>query len=177
VKAGTFRNRLIDYWQCSELEVFRSTAGERKMLKSIIILSLCLAASSLSLQARAQDTEGAYTEGPVVQVTYIHVEYGKLAEYVDWLNSTWKPTLEAMRKAGLVIDYKVFRASPKTLDQPNIFIMITFKDMAALDRRTELEAVANKVIGSTEAQNNARVARTDYRKLLGSELIRELILK
>ena len=86
------------------------------------------------------------------------------------------PTLEAMRKAGLVIDYKVFRASPKSLDQPNIFFMITFKNMAALDRRTELEAVANRVIGSTEVQNNARVARTDYRKILGRELIRELIL-
>src|SRR5882724_5721875 len=103
----------------------------RKMLKTIMILSMCLlAAFSLSLNARAQDTEGAYTEGPVVQVTYIHVEYGKLAECVDWLNSTWKPTLEAMRKAGLVLDYKVFRASPKTLDQPNIFVMITFKNMA-----------------------------------------------
>ena len=139
-----------------------SITGEQKMLKTIMILSMCLlAAFSLSLNARAQDTEGAYTEGPVVQVTYIHVEYGKLAEYVDWLNSTWKPTLEAMRKAGLVLDYKVFRASPKTLDQPNIFVMITFKNMAALDRRTEFEAVANKAIGSTEVQNNARVARTD----------------
>jgi hypothetical protein len=155
-----------------------SITGEQKMLKTIMILSVCLlAAFSLSLSARAQDTEGAYTEGPVVQVTYIHVEYGKLAEYVDWLNSTWKPTLEAMRKAGLVLDYKVFRASPKTLDQPNIFLMITFKNMAALDRRTEFEAVANKAIGSTEVQNNARVARTDYRKVLGSELIRELVLK
>ena len=155
-----------------------SITGEQKMLKTIMILSMCLlAAFSLSLNARAQDTEGAYTEGPVVQVTYIHVEYGKLAEYVDWLNSTWKPTLEAMRKAGLVLDYKVFRASPKTLDQPNIFVMITFKNMAALDRRTEFEAVAKKAIGSTEVQNNARVARTDYRKVLGSELIRELVLK
>jgi L-rhamnose mutarotase len=155
-----------------------SITGEQKMLKTIMILSVCLlAAFSLSLSARAQDTEGAYTEGPVVQVTYIHVEYGKLAEYVDWLNSTWKSTLEAMRKAGLVLDYKVFRASPKTLDQPNIFLMITFKNMAALDRRTEFEAVANKAIGSTEVQNNARVARTDYRKVLGSELIRELVLK
>jgi hypothetical protein len=33
------------------------------------------------------------------------------------------------------------------------------------------------VIGSTDVQNKARVARTDYRKVLGNELIRELILK
>jgi hypothetical protein len=33
------------------------------------------------------------------------------------------------------------------------------------------------VIGSADAQNRARVERSDYRKVLGSELIRELILK
>jgi hypothetical protein len=41
----------------------------------------------------------------------------------------------------------------------------------------EEEAVAKKVIGSTEVQNKARVARTVYRKVLGTEYIRELILK
>ena len=121
--------------------------------------------------------ERAYTDGPVTDVAYIHVEYGRFEEYVDWLNSTWKPTMEATKKAGLIIDYKIFTATPKSSDQPNIIRMITFENMAALDKGVELEAVAKTVIGSTEVQNKARVARNDYRKLLGSELIRELILK
>jgi hypothetical protein len=145
------------------------------MIKTII-LSMCLAASSLSLNARAQD-ERAYTEGPVTAVTYIRVEYGRFEEYIDWLNSTWKPTMEATKKAGLIIDYKIFTATPKSPDQPNIIRMITYKNMAGLDKGVEEEAVAKKVIGSTEVQNKARVARNEYRKLLGSELIRELILK
>ena len=141
-----------------------------------IVLSTCLAAFSLSLSARAQD-ERAYTEGPVSEVAYIHVEYGHFDEYVDWLNSTWKPTMEATKKAGLIIDYKVFSLTPKSPDQPNIILMITYKNMAALDKGVEQEAVAKRVIGSTEAQNKARVGRNEYRKLLGSELIRELILQ
>ena len=142
-----------------------------------IILSMCLAASSLSLNARAQD-ERQYTDGPVTQVAYIEVEYGHFEEYIDWLNSTWKPTMEAMKKAGLIIDYKVFQASPKSPDQPNIILWITFKNAAAaLDKGVELEAVAKKVICSTECQNKARVARSEYRKVLGIEYIRELILK
>src|SRR5258707_3784269 len=128
------------------------------------ILSMCLAASSLSLNARAQD-ERAYTDGPVTEVIYNHVEYGHFEEYIDWLNSTWKPTMEATKKAGLIIDYKAVRATPKTPDQPNIFLMITYKNMAAaLDKGVELEEVAKKVIGSTEVQNNARVGRNEYRK-------------
>jgi hypothetical protein len=141
-----------------------------------IILFMCLASSSLSLNARAQD-ERAYTDGPVTEVAYIQVEYGHFEDYINWLNSTWKPTMEATKEAGLIIDYKVFQANPKTPDQPNIYLWITYKNMAALDKGVELEAVAKKVIGSTEVQNNARVGRNEYRKVLGRELIRELILK
>ena len=129
-----------------------------------------------SIDALAQD-ERAYTDGPVTDVAYIRVEYGRFEEYVDWLNSTWKPTMEAMKKAGLIIDYKIFTATPKSPDQPNIIRMITYKNMAALDRGIELEAVAKKVIGSTEVQNKARVGRNEYRKILRREYVRELILK
>ena len=142
-----------------------------------IILSLCLAASSLSLNARAQDVR-KYSDGPVTEVDYIQVEYGYFETYVDWLNSTWKPTMEAMKKAGLIIDYKVVRATPKSADQPNVYIMITFINAAAaLDKGVELEEVAKKAIGSTEVQNKARVGRNDYRKVLGVEYVREIILK
>ena len=138
---------------------------------------MCLAASSLSLNASAQD-ERHYAEGPVTEVSYLKIEYGHFEEYIDWLNSTWKPTMEATKKAGLIIDYKVFSATPKSPDQPNIILWITFKNAAAaLDKGVELEEVAKKVIGSTEVQNKARVGRNEYRKVLGTEHVRELILK
>ena len=150
------------------------------MMKTIV-LSMCLAASSFSLDARAQSAPAQdvrqYTDGPVIQVRYMRVEYGYFETYVDWLNSTWKPTMEATKRAGIIIDYKVFRATPKSPDQPNIILWITYKNMAALDRGVEEEAVAKKVICSTECQNKARVGRNEYRKVLGTEYIRELILK
>ena len=131
----------------------------------------------VSLNAPAQDVR-QYTDGPVTELDYIQVEYGHFEEYVDWLNSTWKPTMEAMKKEGLIIDYKAVRATPKTPDQPNVILMITFKNgAAALDKGVEQEEVAKKVIGSTEVQNKARVARSEYRKVLGTEYIRELVLK
>ena len=142
-----------------------------------IILSMCLAVSALLLNARAQD-ERQYTEGPVTFVQEIAVEYGHFEEYIDWLNSTWKPTMEATKKAGLIIDYKVFKLTPKSPDQPNMILWITYKNAAAaLDNGVELEEVAKKVIGSTEVQNKARIGRNEYRKILGIEYVRELILK
>jgi len=184
--SGNTRDRLIQV--LARVEIF--TTAEEKMIKTIT-LSMCLAASLLSLDARAQDTltrdalaqnDRQYTDGPVTEVNYLQVEYGHFPEYIAWLNSTWKPTMEAMKKAGLIIDYKVFQASPKSPDQPNIFLYLTFKNMAAYggnigDKGIEGEYVARKVIGSTEFQNKKRVERSEYRKVLGIELIREIILK
>jgi hypothetical protein len=146
------------------------------MIKTIV-LPLCLAVFALSLNARTQDVR-QYTDGPVTELDYIQVEYGHFEEYIDWLNSTWKPTMEATKKAGLIIDYNVLSLTPKSPDQPNIVLCITYKNgAAALDKGAELEEVAKKVIGSTEVQNKARVGRNDYRKVLGTEYAREIILK
>ena len=142
-----------------------------------LILSMCVAASSFSLNARAQDVR-QYADGPVIELDYMRVEYGHFEEYIDWLNSTWKPTMEAFKKAGLIIDYKVLKLTPKSADQPNVSLCITFKNgAAALDKGVDLEEVAKKVIGSTEVQNKARVGRNEYRRFLGTEYVREIILE
>ena len=101
-----------------------------------------------------------------------------------WVTSTWVPTMEAEKKAGLIIGYKVFRADPKSPDQPNVYLEITFKDItaysgdigdqAAVDA---FEAVTEKVICDAACQNQARVHRGEIRRLLGTEVIREITFK
>jgi hypothetical protein len=142
---------------------------------------MCLAASALSLNARAANERG-YTHGPVTEVDYIHVEYGHFDEYLAWVTSTWAPTMEAAKKAGLIVDYKIFQASPKSPDDPNVYLEITYKNMAAYagdigDNADAFEAVTEKVICSSACQNQARVHRNELRRVLGTEVIRELMLK
>ena len=143
-----------------------------RMIQFLLLLSVF----ALSLPAKAQ-VGVTYNEGPVTAVTYLNIEYGHFDEYVDWLNSTWKPLNEAKKKAGLIIDYKVFAARPKTPEEPNVIFMITYPNMASFDRRAEEDVFAINMIGSAKDQNKARVDRSSYRKNLGSELIREIILK
>mgnify|MGYP006327755635 FL=1 len=143
-----------------------------RMIQFLILLS----AFVLPLPANAQ-LGTTYSEGPVTQVTYLRIEYGHFDEYVDWLNSTWKPLNEAKKKAGLILDYRVYTASPRKPEEPNVIFMITYANMAAFDRRAEEDAVAVEMIGSAKEQDAARIARSAYRKRLGTELIREVILK
>jgi len=150
------------------------------MIKTIA-LSICLAASLLSLNASADDQRG-YAYGPVTEVDYIHVEYGHFDEYMAWVTSTWVPTMEAAKNAGLIVDYKVFQASPKSPDEPNVYLEITFRNMAAYagdigDNAGAFEAVTEKVICSSACQNQARVHRNEIRKVLGTEVTREIVFK
>jgi hypothetical protein len=150
------------------------------MIKTIV-LSMCLAISALWPDAHAQDARG-YSYGPVTEVDYIHVEYGHFDEYMAWVTSTWVPTMEAAKKAGLIIGYKAFQASPKLPDQPNVYLEITFKNMAAYagdigDQADAFEAVTERVICNSACQNQARVHRNEIRRVLGTEVTREIIFK
>jgi hypothetical protein len=143
-----------------------------RMIRFLLLLSAFVLAAPANAQLGT-----TYNEGPVTQVTYLRIEYGHFDEYVVWLNSTWKPLNEAKKKAGLIIDYRVFTASPKSPEEPNVIFMITYPNMAAFDRRIEEDAFAVAMIGSAKEQDEARIARSAYRKRLGTELIREVILK
>jgi len=100
-------------------------------MNRIIRFLLLLSVFVLSLPANAQ-LGTTYNEGPVTQVTYLKIEYGHFDEYVDWLNSTWKPLNEAKKKAGVIIDYRVYTASPRKPEEPNVIFMITYPNMAGL---------------------------------------------
>ena len=76
-------------------------------------IALALAISAFISSAKAQVGK-TYEEGQVTAVTYLKIEYGKFDEYVKWLASTWKPTMEAKKKAELIVDYKVFSTRPKS---------------------------------------------------------------
>jgi hypothetical protein len=139
-------------------------------------------ASDNATNNTAAQNERGYTLGPVTEVDYIDVQYGHIDEYMAWVTSTWVPTMAAAKKAGLIIDYKVFRASPKSPDQPNVYLEITYKNMAAYagdigDAFDAFEAVTEKVICNSACQDQARVHRNEFRKVLGTEVTREVIFK
>jgi hypothetical protein len=132
--------------------------------------------SCLMISASAQDTK-VYKEGYVTQVTFVRTKPGKFDDYMKFLDTSYKPLLEAQKKAGLVIAYGVYGATPRTPQDPDLILTVTFANMAVLDRTDEFDAVSAKLIGPTSTQNKGAIDRESIREILGSELDRELILK
>jgi len=119
-----------------------------------------------------------YTEGPVVNIASIRTEYGKFDDYMNYLGSTWKKSQEAAKKAGYILDYKILLAEPRTSTEPDIFLVITYKNWAALDDAlAKNDAITKAVEGTLESANKAAVDRGKMRTVLGSQTVQELMLK
>lgn len=119
-----------------------------------------------------------YSEGTVQNVASIRTEPGKFDDYVAWLAGPWKQMMEAQKAAGLIVDYAVYSTTPRSPQDADIYLITVYKNMAALDDLdAKSDPIMEKLQGSLAEQNKAYVERGKIRTVLGSELIREAVLK
>lgn len=139
------------------------------------LLGIC-AIASLANVAVASDRP--YTEGPVSMVTSIRTEPGMFETYMKYLSTTYKQLMEENKKAGIVLDYHIYQTQPRSPDDPNLYLVTTYKNMAALDGLADkTDAIQQKIIGSQEVRDQQAVERGKIRTQIGTEMIRELVLK
>jgi hypothetical protein len=123
------------------------------------------------------DNAKPYKDGPVVDVSFIRTKPGQFDNYMKFLAGPYKKLMEAQKKEGLILTYRVFAIEPRTPNDPDVILSVTFPNMAALDKTDEADAVAAKVLGSNDEQSKATIERGPMRDVLGSQLMREMILK
>jgi hypothetical protein len=120
----------------------------------------------------------AFSEGPVVNVAAIRTEPGKFDEYMKFLATTWKAEQEAAKKMGDVLSYKVITVEPRSENDPDLYLVVTYKNWATQDGAiAKADAVAKQVEGSVDASNKGAVDRGKIRRVLGSFTGQELNLK
>jgi hypothetical protein len=130
----------------------------------------------VSVSALADDH--AYTEGSVVNVARIRTVDGKFDDYVKWLDTTWKQEQEAGKKAGNILGYQVLSVEPRTPDDPDLLLVITYKNWAALDGAlAKNDATAKQIEGSVAAASQSQTDRAKIRRVLGSSTMQVLDLK
>jgi hypothetical protein len=145
-------------------------------MKRVAMLFASLMLFAVMGSTLAQEAK-PYREGPVREVSFIKIKPGQFNNYMKYLDGPYKAAMEASKKAGLIMDYSVYEAQPRTPQDADLILAVTYPNMAALDRTDEADAIRAKVMGSLEAQDKGMMDRESMRELLGSQLIRELILK
>jgi hypothetical protein len=132
--------------------------------------------ASTSIAALADDH--SYTQGAVINVSRIRTVDGKFDEYMKWLDTTWKQENEASKKAGYIVSYQVVGLEPRGPDDPDLLLIITYKNWAALDGAlAKGDEISKQIEGSVAAANQSQADRAKIRRVLGSETAQVLELK
>jgi hypothetical protein len=139
---------------------------------------LAAAVLIIAMQAAFAADEKAYTDGPVVNVSYIKTKPGQFEAYLKYLATTYKQLMEEQKKAGYVLGWSVYRAQPRAANDPDLILTVTFKNWAALDGLADRVNDAQKKIWSTAAGiSKAQVDREALREAIGTQTVQQLIIK
>ena len=146
------------------------------------MLRQCLAAAAAStflfVASVALADDHPYSEGPVINVASIRTVEGKFDEYMDWLTTTWKKLQEESKKKGYIVSYEVLSTEARGPNDPDILLVTTYKNWAALDGAiAKGDEVAKAIEGSVAAANKSQSERDKIRRVLGSQTMQQLILK
>jgi hypothetical protein len=136
-----------------------------------VALSLACAAPSV-----AADAARPYDNGAVWEVSYVTTKPGHFEDYMKYLAGPWRATQEALKARGDVLDYKVLNLADVRDNEPDIMLLVEWKNMAAFDAPLAAQdAVTSQVFGSTAAANQGGMDREAIRHIGSDVLTRELV--
>ena len=146
----------------------------RKMVAGVMLTLVVLLAG---LSAYAQ-MKRPYRDGSVWTIAFIRMKPGMETAYLTYLAGDWKREQEALKSAGMVLSYKVLSTEGHTAGDWNLLLMTEYKDLATMEANEQkAEAIAQKLIGSDEKQQQGYKERTEIREIMGDRLAREIVLE
>lgn len=147
-------------------------------LKSRALGALAGLFAFVAMGGTATAADRPYQEGPVTVVSSLRTLPGMHDAYLRYLATTYRTNMEASKKEGIILDYRVYETTPRTADEPNIYLTVTYKNMAAMDGLDErLEPIMQRSFGDDAARSKAAIDREKMRRPIGQEMIREVVFK
>ena len=144
--------------------------------------SLAALAASLAFAiapAMAEDQNApSFENGVVLDVASIQTKDGHFNDYMHWLATDWKRQEEALKKAGVILDYHVWLVQNQRVGEPDIMLTQTYKNMAVFDAsQAEQYALQARIAGSIARSDQGQAARGSIRTIMGDMMVREAVLK
>lgn len=144
--------------------------------QKLYFLPILLFLVFLSTQVSAQ--EKVYTEGTVWDVSFISTKAPYFDDYLANLNNAWRKVMDAAKKEGLVVSYKILSSRKTSPNDWDLMLLVEYKNMAVLDNLSEkMEKIQNDIFGTEKSMKEAGVKRNEIREILGEKLTRELMFK
>ena len=112
----------------------------------------------------------------VTELTVVDVKTNYLDDYLVNLKTTWVKAMEVQKEMGNVVDYGVWVANGA--DSPNVWLTVTYKDMAALQGSAEEYAAFMAKLAEAgmdeEANDKTSKGYEEYRQIVDFAVLREI---
>ena len=128
-----------------------------------------------AMGASAQVAPRNYDYATVTQVTQIEVKPGQLNAYMQDLATGWRASMEEGKRAGAILNYSIEQPLDPRPGEGKLVLVVVFKNLAAYDRPlADAEKSAATQYGSLDKAHDIAMQRESMRKILGSEIFRQL---
>ena len=146
-------------------------------MKKALCATLFAVTLLTALPALAQNPN--YDPGPVWRVVYYKLKPGQGDPFWKDFRENLKPSYDALKKEGIINDYKVWTNSTTDSAQDwDVALALMFPNWAAIDQAdTKASTIIAKHYGSREAMIEAGKKRNDLREVVASKLAREVMPK
>jgi hypothetical protein len=122
----------------------------------------------------------AYNDGGSVwAVSFIETKPGHFDDYIENLNQIWRRYLDEQKKDGDVLSYKMIPLPFPRDGEPNLMLMVEFKNWAAFDRGNNeyFDKMAVRLQGSVDKATQSNIDREELRELRGGFVGQEISFK
>jgi len=142
-----------------------------------------LAACALLTPAISQAQEH-WNEGPVWACSSYRTAPGMFDTYIKWIRAHSEPQNAESKKQGLILDYKTFVKAPHDPNDYDVLFCTLFSSYGkALDYnkgdedKADAISAAHWATADTDKQTQMSSPRLEMRTYLGTEYVREVMLK
>jgi hypothetical protein len=146
-----------------------------RVLALLAFAAMLLPALSLAQSAPVRP----FHDGPVWAITFVKAKPGVGLKYMEYLATDWKTEQEAVKKAGLILNYMVIETEAHSPTDFDLMLMTEYKDLATMEANQDKEeAVIDQALNSNDQKMIAGYQeRASWREILGTRLAREIILE
>lgn len=146
-------------------------------------LAFAVAVCCSLLLGSAAAAQEHWTEGPVWEVSFYRTAPGHFDDYLKYLRENVLPQDTEAKKAGLILEQKVFVKAPSGPDDWDIAFATLHKNYASLDYSADLDAKGKAIAekhyktADEDKQREMSAPRLEWRTYLGTDLVREVTLR
>ena len=144
-----------------------------------LLLTTFLFVTLLGANVARADEHRVYTDQHSVwSVSFIETYPGRFDDYIANLNQIWRRYLDEQKKDGYVVSYKMIPIAFPRDGEPNLMLMVEFKNWAAFDvGNAYFDELAERLQGGVDQATQSNIDREEIRALRGGFAGQEITFK